>query len=199
MKILNFLDIFDNKIVWQILRCFVRNRSAFTGRHLAQLVGVNNVTVTSYLEKLVEEGVLEKSVAGKSYLYRIRSSHIVEKIILPLIESEQKIYSDVKKILTMRFRSDCVGLAIYGSYATQRETAKSDLDICFLVYKKTKHVLQKIDKYAEEFREKYGLVLEPYILTVREFQSKQNLEVVKSIVQNGVWLIGDSKVLLRMI
>ena len=197
MKIKNYLDILSHPVALSVLRIYAKNQSAYTGRHLATLVGVNHVTCTEQLEKLVSAGVLEKNIVGRSYLYKPRRQYLIQQVILPLIANEQKLYRDFKKELQLLFSSHCMGLVIYGSYAENKETSQSDIDICFIIGQSDASFEKKLESYTETLEERYGLVFEPLILTQNDFIKAQETGLIRSLIEKGDWLVGQPKSILK--
>ena len=68
MKLKKYLDFLDNKNIWPILRLYNETKGSYTGNHVSRLIKVNKVTTIKILEKLTENGVLDKEI-GANYIF----------------------------------------------------------------------------------------------------------------------------------
>ncbi len=190
MRLRHYLDVIDGKITWGILRLFVFNPIPYTGRHIAEIVKVNHVTCSAKLEKLVNAGILKKTITGKSYLFQLNHSYFMDKVIAPLIRKEFELYPQIQKEIENAFGPDFNAIIIYGGYAKKRETLESDLDVC-LISKEETNLTQKQEDFISEFREKYLVSLEVNLFSREDFVKNLNKPVIKSIVHEGDWLRGS--------
>jgi len=197
MKIRNYLDFVINGNIWKLLRVFITLPNAYTGRQMSSITGMHHNTCISYLEHLHNEGLVLKKIAGRSYLYSLCNNYFINKVIAPLLQQEQKLFSHIKTRINRTFNKYCTAIIIYGSYVRFEESSDSDLDICFIVPKKTKGFEERLDTFIQEIKDSYTLTISPHILTETEVVQKKNLSVLQDIKNEGEWINGDKTDLVK--
>ncbi len=202
MRIHNPLDkILKNEIKIRILRFLCKTSAEWSGRQLAQEIKVSPASCHKALRELRGESVLLLKNVGRSYLYYLNEKNIVVTDLLkPLFDEENKIsgrlYKDLKTNIAIKFKSEVISMAIFGSIKKKKERATSDIDI--IIVAKNLNSKPKIEKYFEEINkevsEKYGNIVSPYILTIKEFRVKykKNLAVIKSLFSSHNLIYGKS-------
>ena len=194
MKIRKYLDIIQNNIVLKILRHFVLFTGDYTGRHVALIIKENPKTTRKYLDGLYNQSILDRQIAGKSYLYSLRDNYFTKSILIPLITDEDKLYGKVlAELETLLINNKCTAAAIYGSYARREEADDSDLDLFILVKKKNDKLESALDDMARSMLDKYSLELAPHIIEESEWEAKKDMQVIKDIYQTGQWLFGQTE------
>ena len=78
MNPINILDeILSHPVKIKILRYLIHGHETPTGRELARIANVSQPAVIKPLVDLVSQGILGKTVVGKSYVYRINEKNIM--------------------------------------------------------------------------------------------------------------------------
>lgn len=188
MKLKKYLDFLDNKTIWPILRLYNETKGSYTGNHVSRLIKVNKVTTIKILEKLTENGVLDKEVVGASNYYSYSTGYIVKSIIEPLLDQEEKLFIYIKSVIYKKIKEHVKKAYIFGSYATGKETVLSDLDICLVVNKETDQLGRLVEELNNEFIDQYQIKISPYIVTSAQFNSKKTAAVINAIKKEGILL-----------
>ncbi|NQY74628.1 MAG: hypothetical protein HRT90_07680 [Candidatus Margulisbacteria bacterium] len=76
------------------------------------------------------------------------------------------------------------------------ETESSDLDICLIVMRKSKKLDETIEALSRHLGDTYRVVVEAVVVTKKEYYDKKNKLVFKDISSEGIWLKGNSKMIL---
>ena len=170
-----------------ILRNFFEDPTReFHIREIARLAKLNHMTVRSYLNKFVKEGLLIKKKSG---LYATYSANFSNKKFINL-----KLYYNIEKLRQSKIIEelektyDYPVIILFGSYAGATNTKDSDIDLC---------VITNIKK---EFKlEKYQNILNR-IVSLHKFNEKEfknmktkNPELLNNIC-NGIKLSGKLEV-----
>src|SRR3989338_1726720 len=101
----------------------------FSIRELSRILKINHTTVSQYLNKLVKEELLSSKTEGLYSFYRL----ILSKKSLNL-----KFYYNLEKIRSSNIIDDLEKaydlpvIVLFGSYASARDDAGSDIDICLI-------------------------------------------------------------------
>ncbi|MCR4327267.1 MAG: nucleotidyltransferase domain-containing protein [Nanoarchaeota archaeon] len=119
---------------------FIRlDKSEMHQRELERILGINQTNIRRALLKMESENLVDKKEVGKSKIYFVKDSleariytQIVENYkLIKAIEKPKirKVLEEIyKKILLNKINSDSV-IVLFGSYAKNRETKNSDIDI----------------------------------------------------------------------
>jgi len=190
MKIKKYLDIIEDKKVLNILRILVQSQNQYSGRSLGNLTGMSHRTCRKYLDHLVKHGILSKKLTASSYLYSLNHNYFTDKVLIPLIIQEQNLFRSIQNKIVKQFSGFCKAIIIFGSYANNKETENSDLDICFMIYKSQPEFHKKLEQTLAEIQQNYELIISPYILTLDEVRKKKNLDIIKEIRLEGIWIYG---------
>ncbi|MFH1802030.1 MAG: nucleotidyltransferase domain-containing protein [archaeon] len=107
------------------------------GRALAKKTGMNQKTVANVLNKLEKNGIVRYKFEGKNKTYSLNKLNPHIKEIIKIIEIHRKLtfLNQNKKLLNLfdQLEQSVEGiLVIFGSYASNTKTSKSDLDIFVL-------------------------------------------------------------------
>lgn len=192
MKLIKYLDVLEDKTILAILRELVNGTASYTGRQIAYYTGLNQGTCQKYLDKLVSHDILHREQVGKAFLYSIHHNYFTDEVLVPLIQQEMNLIKTVHQDIINRFSGDCQAIVIYGSYARKQARADSDLDLCFMLKgSRTAEFEAKLDQFVSEMSDKFGLYVEPYVLTPDEIIEKKQLEVLQNIQTEGDWIYGS--------
>ncbi|HIH11803.1 TPA: hypothetical protein HA241_06445 [Candidatus Woesearchaeota archaeon] len=175
----------DKKIA--ILEHFFENPlGEFHIRELARLTKQNHMTVRSYLNTFVKEGLLHKK---KSKLYPTYSANQANKKFINLkIYYNLEMIRESKLIEELEKEYDFPTIIIFGSYATATNTKESDIDIFILSDIPTEF---NSEPYEKKLKRKISI----HKFTEKEFQTMKtkNSELLNNIC-NGITLAGKLEV-----
>ena len=195
-------NILDTKSKVKIIRLFASRRDDFmaSGRQIAKLVNLSPPAVHVALKELYNQDILKRDIIGKQHIYRMNySSRLVKDILHPAFKKESSIKVDIanfllKKIKTYKLHG-IISIILYGSITKGETHATSDCDIAII----TKDTLSKkavedvfIEKISTEFYEYFGISLDAYIKTEKEFMSrlKKKLPPVSTLMKAHAVIYG---------
>jgi len=183
MAIDRILDsILDANSKIRIVRLFVNRRRDFmsSGREIARLTGLSPPAAHAALKELYNQDVLKRDILGKQHIYRLNTNNrIVRNILIPAFKTEKSVKQDIikfikRKILQKKLKNDIVSVVLYGSIQ-RGNVKKGDVDIAIVVKdSKAKARVERefTEKIADEFREYFGVYLDVYIKTKKEFRKR---------------------------
>lgn len=188
-------SIFNKGSNVRVLRALIERVVGISGRETARLSGVSLRSAQIALDNLENLKIVNRLIGGREHLFTLnRDNFVVQKIIIPLFESEQtfkeKLFAEIKNNLSALTES----LIIFGSVARKEETIKSDLDLC-IVYSKGKTKIEAtIDELRINLNKNFGIILAPFLITKSEFRkrAKANKSPVPSILKEGKIISGLS-------
>jgi predicted nucleotidyltransferase len=103
------------------------------GRQIAKKLKMNQKTVSNILNKLEKEHILKFSTEGKNKYYYLNRFNKKIREIIKLIEINKKIkfleHSSLKELFNKLEQRSRGILIVFGSYAKNQATKKSDLDV----------------------------------------------------------------------
>lgn len=196
-------DILNARSKVRIIRLFISKRDDFmaSGSDVAKLVGLTPPATHTALKELYEQGILRRDIVGRQHIYRLNiSNRITKDILRPAFQKEISIKEDIKKFLIQRIRRYkinglVISLILYGSLARGETQRTSDCDIAVIVKnaqakKRVEDLF--IEKISSEFSQYFGISLDSYIKTYKEFvvRFKRHLSPVSSMMKSYSVLYG---------
>ena len=158
----------------------------FSIRQLSRVLKINHTTVRQYLNKLVKEGFLSSKKEGVYLFYLL----ILSKKTLNL-----KLYYNLEKIRGSNIIDDLEKaydlpvIVIFGSYASARDDASSDIDICVISNVEKEFSTEKYEKSLNR-----KISLHKFSKNSWDEAKKSNPNLVNSIC-NGIVLSGELEIL----
>ena len=189
MKLHNYLEqILGNKISISTLRTLIKHKGKiYTIRKLAKDAGASHPEVSKVIDKLEKFGVVKIQPVGKAYQLSLNNkSYVLTKIVEPAIRAEQRTLDEIILMLKKYFDAEeIIAAAIFGSVV--KETEKEDSDIDLLVITDD---IEKANVIIADAQEEIGLIfhskISPIIFSKKEFKSKKNTNLVRSIINNHI-------------
>ncbi|MEK6952321.1 MAG: ArsR family transcriptional regulator [Nanoarchaeota archaeon] len=170
-----------------ILKTFFEDPNRkFSIRELSRILKINHTTVRQYLNKLVKEGFLSSKKQGLYVFYQL----ILSKKTLNL-----KLYYNLEKLRNSNLIEDLEKaydlpvITLFGSYASARDDAGSDIDICLISNVEKEF---PIEKYEKKLNRKISL--HKFSKGLWDKTKKLNPNLINSIC-NGIILSGELVVL----
>lgn len=194
MKLHNYLEhIVGNKIAISMLRALVRYRGKiYTIRGLAEDANASHPEVSKTLADLEKFGIVQIQPVGRAHQVSLNEkSYVLNKIILPMLKTEEKTLDEVTSILKDHLGKRRIASAvIFGSVAKGKEHVDSDLDVLVLC-DDYDYAISAISTAAEEVSLKFHTKLSHIIFSESEFRSKgKNHPLVQSILNNHILIYG---------
>jgi len=192
-------ELFKSSSHIAVLRALQHSKEGMSGRAVARATGINHQTSVNAVRNMESIGLIDRQGSGQSQLIRLnRESHIVTKLLLPLLtkerEMEEKILENIRKLL----RGDLGRIArpyalsgtIFGSFARRENRAGSDLDFLVVVEnnKAKDSLIQQSEGYQITLKKKFGIRLAQITLTLQEAKKRlrEDDPLIKNILCEGI-------------
>lgn len=154
----------------------------FSIRELSRLLKINHTTVRQYLQQLVHERFLSSKKEGVYSFYKLALT--IQTLNLKLYYNlenlrESLLIADLEKAF------DLPVIVLFGSYASARDDATSDIDIAVLTNVKKEFATEKYEK-------KLGRKVSLHIISKEQWEKlkKTNPPLANSVC-NGIVLSGE--------
>ncbi|MEW6043227.1 MAG: nucleotidyltransferase domain-containing protein [Thermoproteota archaeon] len=152
-------------------------------------ISPNESAMTAHhLEKL---GIIKIQPVGRAYQLELNEkSYILNKIIKPVFDAEQntvpqviqtlKKYLDDKKIISS---------VLFGSVVAREEKIDSDIDL-LIISNDFDYAISVVSKASMEVFEVFHGNISHIIFSEKEFKSKKNGDLIRSILSNHILICG---------
>lgn len=179
--------LFSSETRVKILSLFITNpKNRFYLREIIKLTRAPHRAVQRELKKLESTGLLQKNVEGNRVYFQINSKHFIfpelKNLVFKTVGFGDALKSSLQK------EEEIEAAFIYGSYAENKETAKSDIDL-FVIGKISGKKLQGLIKKTVKT---YGRPINPVIYSSAEFKAKINSHFINSVLRKPkIMLLGN--------
>ncbi len=184
------------KIELKIVDLLARNMDRkFTINEIAKSTGDYYSFVHRTVARMVKDGVIEKTKAGKAYLctLNMENEKTLALIQLSEIEKRSEFYErekELKLILedfarSLEPKSNVLSVVLFGSYAKGNAAKESDIDVLLLA----KSGLNT-EKAAKDIYAKYGKEINPIVMTETDFKKQKDSAPIREVVGNHYVLYG---------
>ena len=156
-------------------------------REIARLTKENTNAVRRELKNLMDVGIIKREEKGNMIFYEInKTSPLYEplKTIFMRTESLGKHLKEALKNKNTKY------VLVYGSFASGRETEKSDIDLLIVGVIKQSDIIDVISDFERKMLREVNYI----IWTEKEFEKriKENHHLLADIIKNPViMIIGD--------
>jgi predicted nucleotidyltransferase len=178
----------------RVMRVLWRAGKPLTGRQIQKLAGLANLSAMRALKHLTDLGVVSCRQAGRSHQYELKMDHwAVDELVSPIFEGEDRGLDLLCELLVEKLKGQCQTAYLYGSSVDSSKDMVGDIDLFMAVKtKKEREVLESslIPEISEKISERFGLFLEPNIVTFKELSRNPVRKVAEDIAQNGRKLCG---------
>lgn len=184
------------KIELKIVDLLARNAERkFTINEIAKSLGEYYSFAHRIVNRLINDGVIVKEKAGKSWLCSINLENEKTTALIQLSEIEKKnefyISNKELRVITEDFIKSAkstvkpISIVLFGSYAKGTATKQSDIDILLISKSKT-----GIDKITKEIYARFGKEINVIAITTRDFKKQKGKALIREIVKNHYVLYG---------
>jgi predicted nucleotidyltransferase len=193
MDLRNGLNLFfPNNVHLKILRFFCSHKNQrFSARQVARFIGANHNTCLKLMKQLAENNTLEVHFVASSYQFK-GADNAYFNFFKDMIQKENFVKSIYAKISLFFSTKEVSSVIVFGSYArTQEQSFLSDLDLCLVVEDGVQDdLLFKYRDFFDEIKKEFCITIEIITFSKKEFSSGKK-DVIKTIIKEGVFLIGD--------
>ena len=161
----------------------------WTGRELARSTGVSAAQAARDLTELAEESVVLRDVIGRSYSWRLNSSHALFAILNGLFAKETGLRSDLLHELSEELQSvRAEKVRLFGSISRGEERPDSDVDLFLQV--RTPADRPAIEEAVQRIRfrvwNRFGNPVSALVYTRAEAARPKNPALLESIEREGI-------------
>ena len=187
-----FEDMLGSKAKVKVLRMLFKFKAkTFTGRELAESIGLTHTGVRRALRELQASNLIRVEYHGRSNLITLNTDSCMYNVLQTLFDAEANtFYSFIQELKKDIPQGIIVSCAVFGSVARGTEKPGSDVDVLFIT--DTKEAVQKfMEDKLQFFVKRYGNVISPYIMSKNEFVRKMNTPFVKGILESYKLVKGE--------
>lgn len=172
----------------KILRTLHRHRGKeFTIRELSDYTHLSHTGVRKALQDLYDMNAVTLTAQGRNHVIYLNQESHLTPLLSYLFDYEentiQELREDIKQHLCPLPAIESA--KIFGSIATGREEPRSDIDLLVITSEKekTEETLTELQIHCSN---KYGNLINPYMLTPEEEENINNQQLVKEIRENNI-------------
>jgi predicted nucleotidyltransferase len=126
--------VLGDKVNIRILRFLNHDSGLRSGRELARAVGYSHTYTINHLRSLEELGVVTRHRIGNANAYELnRDNYLVKKVLVPVFKVEKGYLEELASRFTSGLKDELLRIILFGSTASGRETAESDIDLVLVV------------------------------------------------------------------
>jgi predicted nucleotidyltransferase len=160
-------------------------------RAMANLLNVSHMTLLPYLKQLENLKILQSSKAGRNKNYSLNQNNILTKYYLTTTENQVTIEYLEKNQLIKKFAEHLNSLdtpnplVLFGSYADNSATEKSDIDLFTIGTHTKEHAT-----YIKKFQATYGKTINIKTATTENFNKALRTGdiLIKEIIKKHIIL-----------
>ncbi|MFA4818113.1 MAG: nucleotidyltransferase domain-containing protein [Parcubacteria group bacterium] len=170
---------FNSKIAQKVLAYFLLNYEAeMYLNEMADKFAVNRGNLSRKLTEWEKEGILVKNKKGNLSLYKINKKYPLLREIKKIVQKTFGLEKSLKQALK---KMEGIKMAvIFGSYAQDKLSSESDIDLLLVGSHNFLEVQKKIAKLQKQFDREINVV----DMGEKEFKKKKNSEFIKNILKN---------------
>lgn len=99
-----------------------------SGREVARRAGRSNTGVQHVLDRLVEHGLVDRLVAGRTFLYTLNRNHLLAPVVEQMAEGRNELIRRLRNEIAS-WRTPPVHASLFGSAARGDGDTGSDIDL----------------------------------------------------------------------
>jgi predicted nucleotidyltransferase len=191
MRLTNALDpVLGTSTKVRLLRSLLASdRRGRTGRELARQARVSTAQSARDLRDLAEVGIVNRTVSGRSYTWRLNEDHVLFEPLRSLFSHEAGLRDELVRRLSKELRSAPVARArLFGSFARGDERSDSDIDVYIELRspKDRERVQQSVARLRDRVWSTFGNPVSALVYTRDEARHPRNPDLMVSIRRDGV-------------
>ncbi len=176
----------------EILSCFFPKLADLTAKEIELKTGLSHETVFRLLKKLVQEKHLKEKKVGKTNVYEFVKDDLTYQMFVHYVTKRRLAFKEKHLLIYKRLYEFLNELSpegsaiIFGSYAKETETKKSDIDLLCVTTK------NNAGKLVQEFKTKYDLNIQVLTVKPSDFKNikKDNSVFWNDLIEYGIVLDG---------
>ena len=177
----------------KIVKMMVEEKKPFSIRKIANKAGISYRITHTATQRLIEKEIIKKKIVGKSSSCSLNENYYGIEIYQAEYERASKLLKNknlkqLYKELSFKLPSAFFVLLVFGSYAKNKQSKASDIDIMFITPEK-----KKFEKSIESILRLLPLKVHCLVLSEQEFRrmlQSRETNVVKEIINCYVILYG---------
>ncbi|MBS3126561.1 nucleotidyltransferase domain-containing protein [Candidatus Woesearchaeota archaeon] len=176
----------------EILSSFFPKLADLTAKEIETKTGLSHETTFRLLKKVVQEKHLKGKKIGKTNVYEFVKGDLTYQLFVHHVTKKKLAFKE-KHLLIYKRLTEFINevrpdgpVIIFGSYAKNTETKKSDIDLLCVTTKKN------VGKLAQEFKTKYDLNIQVLTVKPSDFKNikKDNPVFWNDLIEYGLVLDG---------
>jgi predicted nucleotidyltransferase len=186
---LSWMRVLKSETQLKIIQFLLNHEASMSEREIASVLETSHMSVNRTMRELAQINFVHYSTIGKAHLWKVNRRSFAYKPFVRFFISLKNIpdpLSELKQIVLESLPSSLIKrLVLFGSISKNEEKPHSDIDL-FIMVKNTKDQkkLEKpIEKLSNECLDVFGNRLAPYLLTEKEYNEKQHLNIMSEINQ----------------
>ncbi|MDP2926426.1 MAG: nucleotidyltransferase [Nanoarchaeota archaeon] len=175
----------------RIIKHLIENRKEFTIRELSKSIKSDYKITHTAVKRLIDKDIISSKNIGKSILIKFKDKLAKEVLEVEFVRREDILKNKNIKVMLDNIKNNIktVGyiLILFGSYAKKIESAKSDIDLIFIVSN------IKIEKEIDSAISLLPLNIHHHVFLEKQFLNMKNSQesnIVTEAIKNNVILHG---------
>lgn len=176
----------------EILSCFFPKLADLTAKDIEKKTGLSHETTFRLLKNLVQEKHLKENKVGKTNVYEFVKDDLTYQVFVYYVTKKRLAFKEKHLLIYKRLYEFLSELSpdgpaiIFGSYAKETETKRSDIDVLCVTTKNNS------GRLAQEFKTKYDLNIRVLTVKPSDFKNikKDNPVFWNDLIGYGVVLDG---------
>lgn len=168
---------------------YVSPTRRWTGRELARSARLSVAQAARDLRDLAETSLVDRDVVGRSYSWRLNTSHILMPVLADLFRNEAALRSDLLRIVSEELQATRIDRArVFGSVARGQERDDSDIDLFLQVPTAgdRERAEEAVDRIRSRVWTRFGNPISALIYTRAELAHPHNPSLFRTIETEGV-------------
>ncbi|NQU78534.1 nucleotidyltransferase domain-containing protein [Candidatus Woesearchaeota archaeon] len=194
----------------KIMELFRHNlKQGLTIRHVSQTLKIGYRPAYNHITTMAEQGIItiEKVGQAKQSFLNLKNEncrHLLEEVGM---QQKKRLFGKYTKLrniletilnkLTEKYISEIHSVVLFGSYAKDRQTEESDIDLLFIVGDiKDKALREGIERECASFQYSHNMRISPVITDIQELKrmlETEEITVGKETREYGIPLYGSEK------